>query len=152
MLGTEQRFATPRVASCAVVQNAGGRVLLVRPTYKPGWDLPGGYVERGESPAAGCQRELHEEVGLVLAVANLVAVDWYRTSDEGDKIVYVFDGGVLGSDSAVQVDGREIDQWSWCAPHQWSQLLPQRTARRLSAAVGALASGVTANLVDGCAR
>jgi 8-oxo-dGTP pyrophosphatase MutT (NUDIX family) len=43
----------------------GGRVVLVRLTYAPGWRLPGGGLKRGEGPEAGMLRELREEIGLV---------------------------------------------------------------------------------------
>ena len=39
------------------------RVLLVDPTYKPGWEFPGGVVERGEAPARAGIREVEEETG-----------------------------------------------------------------------------------------
>jgi 8-oxo-dGTP diphosphatase len=41
-----------------------GRVLLVQPTYKDYWDIPGGYVETGETPAQTAAREIHEELGI----------------------------------------------------------------------------------------
>jgi 8-oxo-dGTP diphosphatase len=49
------RFATPRVAAGVLFRDAVGRVLLVKPTYKDGWEIPGGYVEVGESPPS-CPR------------------------------------------------------------------------------------------------
>jgi 8-oxo-dGTP pyrophosphatase MutT (NUDIX family) len=49
-----------------LVFDADGRVLLVRHTYgdRRRWELPGGWVQRGEDPAVAAARELAEEVGL----------------------------------------------------------------------------------------
>ena len=51
------------VGVAAIVEQAG-RVVLVRHSYKSGWLLPGGAVERGEPPADAVIRELQEEIGL----------------------------------------------------------------------------------------
>ncbi|MCY7341198.1 MAG: NUDIX hydrolase, partial [Pseudonocardia sp.] len=50
-------FATPRLASGALFVDAS-RVFLVRKTYGNRWNIPGGYVDRGESPASACEREV----------------------------------------------------------------------------------------------
>ena len=91
-------FATPRVAAGALFFDDQGRVLLVHPTYKDTWDIPGGYVERGESPAAACRRELKEELGIDRAPLRLISVDWAPSDREGDKLLFLFDCGILGAD------------------------------------------------------
>lgn len=56
------------------VQDSAGRVLLVRHSYMPGWQLPGGGVDRNEPPQAAVLRELHEELGLTGGEAEFLGL------------------------------------------------------------------------------
>ena len=65
------------VAAGVLLFDEQDRVLLVDPTYKPGWEFPGGVVEPGEAPARAGIREVAEETGIRLAdVPRLLVVDW----------------------------------------------------------------------------
>ena len=86
-------MARPRVAAGALFVDDAGRVMLVRPTYKDYWDIPGGYVEPGESPRAACIREVREELGIEPSIGDALIVDWAPAVEEGDKILLIFDGG-----------------------------------------------------------
>ena len=54
-------LARVRAAAGVLFRDEAGRVLLVRPTYKGGWEVPGGAVEADESPLAAARREVREE-------------------------------------------------------------------------------------------
>lgn len=149
MTDPAEKFATPRIAAGALFVN-GESILLVRKTYANRWDIPGGYVDRGESPAAACVRELREELGLERSVKRLLIHDWAPNEKEGDKILYVFGCGDLGADeSRIVLDGIELDHWEWVPVERLDDYAIPRLARRLARAYDAHRVGETFYLEHG---
>jgi ADP-ribose pyrophosphatase YjhB (NUDIX family) len=71
----------------AIVRDASGGVLLVRHTYRQGWHLPGGGVERGETLVEAVVRELREEAGvLAQSRPRLQGVFLRRAWPAGDQV------------------------------------------------------------------
>lgn len=66
--------ARHRIGVAAVVLDNDGRVLLLKHVFHPvaPWGLPGGWLARGESPAAGVLRELKEETGLTAVLGPVI--------------------------------------------------------------------------------
>jgi ADP-ribose pyrophosphatase YjhB (NUDIX family) len=139
-------MATPRVAAGALFFDELGRVLLVKPHYKEGWDIPGGYVEPGESPLAACIREVREELGLSPEIGRHLVVDWAPAVHEGDKMLFIFDAGILAEAARSQIrfqDG-ELTEWRFVADGELDQYLAPRLSRRLRTAIDAKRRGVPA--------
>lgn len=91
-----------------LVTDAAGRVLAVRTTYLgPGWMLPGGRVERGETPHRAAARETLEETGLEVTVDRLLLVDAHRRG----TVSFVFAGRLLGGELSPQFG--EIAEAGW---------------------------------------
>jgi ADP-ribose pyrophosphatase YjhB (NUDIX family) len=87
--------------------DAEGRILVVRPTYTKEWMLPGGRVERGETPHEAAIRETREETGLDVVLDRLVLVDARKARDTS----FVFAGHVTGGELDPQLG--EIAEAGW---------------------------------------
>ncbi|MFE0422785.1 NUDIX domain-containing protein [Streptomyces sp. NPDC058953] len=144
-------MAQPRMAAGALFSDSQGRILLVRPSYKPGWEIPGGYIETGESPLAACRREVTEELGITPAVGPLLVVDWAPAPTEGDKVLYVFDGGELTLEqfTAIRLAPDELLAADFHPTDTLHNLLVPRLARRVEQAVTARRDGRTRYLEHG---
>ncbi|MFF3688297.1 NUDIX domain-containing protein [Streptomyces sp. NPDC002187] len=129
------------------------RVLLVDPTYKPGWEFPGGVVERGEAPARAGMREVAEELGIELdEVPNLLVVDWEPPRPPGfGGLRLLFDGGRLpeGDAGQVRLPGSELRGWRFVSEQEAAQLLPPTRYERLRWALRARERGTVLNLEAG---
>ncbi|GAA2969427.1 MULTISPECIES: NUDIX domain-containing protein [Streptomyces] len=143
--------ATPLMAAGALFFDEAGHVLLVEPTYKDYLDIPGGYVEQGESPLQACVREVREELGIAPPIGQLLAVDWAPSDGEGDKILYLFDGGVLDQVVLDRVEFRdgEIRAVAFHPVCKVSTVTIPRLARRIEQAVQARQRGETVYLEHG---
>ncbi|MGW9350982.1 NUDIX domain-containing protein [Nocardiopsis flavescens] len=151
----ERRFfaglPATRGAAGALVLSPAGEVLLVERPYRPDspWGLPGGIIERDESPLAACRRELAEELGVQARLGRLVAVDW--VPGEGVRTTalhWLFTAG-LPAGAEPRLPPGELSGWTWAAPARAAVLLSPGTARRVAAGLAAAAAGETVYLEDG---
>ncbi|MEI8394927.1 MAG: NUDIX domain-containing protein [Rhodospirillaceae bacterium] len=102
-----QRVVRPlTVGVRALAVDGTGRVLLVRHTYIPGWHLPGGRVDKGETAAAAAARELREETGLSADGPFRLLGLYGRFSHGGSDHVAVY--VVSAGGGTVCADGLEI--------------------------------------------
>ena len=69
-----------------IVEDDEGRVFLVRHSYLPGWYLPGGGVDAGETAAAAALRELREEGGLIGRNPRLFGLYLNRKTSSRDHV------------------------------------------------------------------
>jgi len=93
------------VSAGALIFDPAGRLLILKPTYKSGWTIPGGVMEAdGESPWEACQREVREETGLEVSRGRLAAMD-FRPAKPGRLagIRYLFDCGQVADEALADV-------------------------------------------------
>jgi len=144
-------IACAKAAAGALFFDERGRVMLVRPTYKPFWDIPGGYVEPGETPQQACLREVEEELSLRVKLGRPLVVDWAPHPDEGDMVLFIFDGGRLTHDqhAAIHLQADELGEYRYVEPAEVAALTVPRLTRRVLAAVDAHRSDSTLYLEHG---
>ena len=138
-------------AAGALILDEAGRVLLVEPNYKDYWEIPGGLIEVGETPSQGCEREIAEELGLTRAPGRLLVVDWAPHPVHGDRVLFVFDGGVLTAPeiATIHLQAEELDSYEFLPPEQALDRLIPRLRRRVDAALLARAESRTLYLEHG---
>jgi len=123
-----QGEAGSRLVVAAVIVRAG-RAFAHRRSHDralfPGcWDLPGGHVERGESPLGALRREIEEETGwrLVRVVAELGELRW--VGDDGEErreLDYLVD--VAGDLDAPRLEVPKHDAFMWVGLTELDRLL-----------------------------
>jgi 8-oxo-dGTP diphosphatase len=131
--------ALPRipVSAGAMLWSRKGRLLVLDPTYKGGWTLPGGVMEAdGETPWEACRREVLEECGIDVTSGRLAAVDFLRPRPgRPGGLRLLFDCGVLGDDvfDGIVLQPEEIGQYRLVKPARALELLSKPVRRRVAA-------------------
>ncbi|MCA1218528.1 NUDIX domain-containing protein [Streptomyces sp. 8L] len=144
------RHSSPAACADALIRDAEGRVLLVDPTYKDGWDLPGGMLE-DEEPEAGMVREVREELGLDVRAGRLLVVDTIPAAVYGRTILAF----VYATEPARDPEGgfvlqdEEIGEARFVTEREALGMVPAELARRLGGAFAAERAGTTTALRHG---
>lgn len=124
-----------------LIRNEEGKILMVRPTYKENFEIPGGVVEADESPLAACKREVEEELGLDLRVGRLLCIDYYPAQYPlTESLMFVFDGGVLSDDeiTLIKTDAKELKGFVFLELNEIEGKTSESLVKRIGQAVEAI--------------
>src|SRR4051794_22665207 len=138
-------------AAGALITNGDGRILIVKPTYRDGWGIPGGGVDGKESPREGVVREMREELGLDLTVGQLLAYE-HRINAAGiDTHRFLFDGPTLTREQidAIVLPPDELSELRFVSVDEAVSPLAPPLARRVQLAVAHRGEGRALYLEDG---
>ena len=137
--GDEYLPAIP-VSAGALIFDRAGRLLILKPTYKTGWTIPGGVMEAdGETPWEACRREVREECGIEVHGGRLACMDFRRPKPgRPGGVRYLFDCGPIGDHAlaGIVVQPEEVSEYRLAAVPDALGLLRGPIRRRVRAATG----------------
>jgi len=114
-----------------LITDDDGRILLLEHTYVPGWYLPGGGVDRGETTFAAANRELVEETGIAAEGLSLFGFYYNVSGSRRDHVaLFVAKGWIRKKD--IQVPNREIRQIGFFPRDSLPEGTTSSTRRRLA--------------------
>ncbi|MFE0929265.1 NUDIX domain-containing protein [Streptomyces mutabilis] len=140
---------TLTASAAALFFNQAGEVLIVNPTYKDYWNLPGGAVDvdQDETPLDAAVRETREELGIEPPIGRLLVHAWVTVAGRGAQALYVFDGGVLSAadQASITLQESELSEYAFRSPRAmhaglipphleevWQQALLARSENRIA--------------------
>jgi len=128
-------------SSGALIFDQKARLLILKPTYKTGWTIPGGVMEAGgESPWEACVREVREECGLTVRAGRLACVDFRRPRPaRPGGVRFLFDCGRMDDAAlgAVVLQREEISEYRMVSLDKALNMLRAPIKRRVLAAAAA---------------
>lgn len=119
------------MAGGAIIRNKEGKILILEPTYKDHWEIPGGVTEDNESPRQSAEREIKEELGVDIKVGHCL-VTHYRAAmgDQNENIMWVFDGGEI-DESKIQLCDKELKAFAFVTWEEAIEKVGKRISSRL---------------------
>jgi 8-oxo-dGTP diphosphatase len=126
------------VSAGALIFDRGGRLLILKPTYKSGWTIPGGVMEAdGETPWDACRREVREECAIDVSQGRLACMDFRRPRPgRPGGIRFLFDCGQVSDKvlAGIVLQPEEISEYRLAAVPDALGLLRRPIRRRVRAA------------------
>ena len=109
------------VYATGIIENEQGEILMMKCSYRPGWEPPGGIVELGEDAVTAVIREVKEETGNDVRITQLLSVR-QNTGSPGSlpKFGLVFKGEPMGGQAKTSEESTAV---GWFPPAQALELV-----------------------------
>lgn len=133
-----------RMAAGVLLFDENDKLLLVKPSYKKHWSIPGGMTDANESPRQTAIREIKEEINIDLKLCQFLCVEYALNKETPDEsLQFMFYGGVLDKEQIgnIKIDGDEISDYRFASIDETTEMLggiERKLSKRLPECLKAL--------------
>ena len=130
----QESLPQKRISSGCLFFDERGRLLIVNPTYKETWEIPGGVVEKNESPREAVIREVFEETGILCQPQRLLCVDFSdETETRTESLQFIFLGPLLTESmiATIKLPEDELSEFRILPPKKAVKRLNKKLRRRV---------------------
>ena len=138
------------VGAACVLMNEHKDILIMKPSYREGWLLPGGPLNEFESPSHGCIRKTMEEAGLTIEGPQLIGVfHSLRRSDDKrryESVHFIFYGGILDENARqeITIESKSFESYKFVTREDAVSMLSFPLNERVKQSLAAMDKGTIA--------
>ena len=142
---TDEEYAAllpkKHVGTAVLFFNKKGELLIVKPTYRDEWLVPGGATDDNEPPLHCAIRETKEEIGLELTQLHLAGIYYgHKKGAFADSLKFIFYGGTLTEREVaqIQLQKEELSEYRFALLPEIRSMLSQSLQKSLPACLEAI--------------
>lgn len=131
-----KNLPTKRIAVGCLFFNSREELLILKTSYTKNWTIPGGCLNKGESPLEGLRREIKEEIGVELEIKKCLIIDSKKEiigNYEDESLQIIFIGKKLNKNdiAKIKIDANEITEFKFKKIEEALKLLNLKIAKRI---------------------
>lgn len=108
-----------KLSAYCLIENKN-RFLLTEDEGKPGWKLPGGEVQKGETILAAAIREVKEETGLIVLPTGFITLQEYLKEKQEHRLRFYLTAKLITG--RQKVNAGEIKKIKWFPKYNLKKL------------------------------
>jgi 8-oxo-dGTP diphosphatase len=125
-----------RVAVGVLLFNDKHEILILKPSYKEDWTIPGGVVNEYESPIEAALRETKEEIDLDIKLEQCLIIDYVKypiENEQSESLQIIFLGKQMSAEqfATMKIDNNEIIEAKFVVLSEAYRLLGTKLSKRV---------------------